>query len=262
MTLDQRGDSLDGLRGVLSAVLYPVRLTVDASVNGLTGLTSSLSSRARLLSENQRLRDEQLLLQAQLQQLATVQVENMRLRNLLDSSIELGERVFVAELLSVDLDPYRHLVEINKGASETLFKGQSVLDATGIMGQVVHVGPLSSTVMLITDPSHAIPIEVNRNGLRSVALGGGDIGRIDLPYLPNSADIEEGDLLITSGLGGRFPRGYPVATVQSVSRNPGRPFAHVVATPSAALERSREVLLVVPAPGEASAQPEIGDTAP
>jgi len=173
-----------------------------------------------------------------------LEAENMRMRNLLDSSFKIGDRVLIAELVAVDLDPYRQQVLINKGTSSGVYEGQPVLDANAVMGQVTHVNPLTATVLLITDARHALPVQVNRNGLRTVALGTGRINVLELPHLPNNADISVGDLLITSGLGGHFPPGYPVAEVTSVVREPGQPFAVVEARPMAHLDRTREALLV------------------
>ncbi|MFQ5642164.1 MAG: rod shape-determining protein MreC [Thiogranum sp.] len=156
------------------------------------------------------------------------------------------------------MDPYRHQIELNKGSLDHLFEGQPLLDSQGVMGQLIHVGPFTSTAMLITDPAHAIPVQVNRTGLRTIALGTGSIDRLELPHIPNNADIRSGDLLVSSGLGGRFPPGYPVAEVIDVQQDPGRTFSHVTARPRALLDRSREVLLVWP-PGAqnplASTQP-------
>ena len=160
--------------------------------------------------------------------------------------------------MSVNLDPYKHQIVINKGELNQTYPGQPLLDADGVMGQVVHVGPYTSTAVLITDTSHAIPVQVNRNGLRTIALGSGTINRLELPYLPNNSDILVGDLLITSGLGGRFPPGYPVATVSTIEQDPGQAFARITATPMAKLDRSREVLLVWPGDIEATLAAQAG----
>ena len=208
--------------------------------------SESLATRRELQEEVNSLRTQQIIQKAQMQKLAALEVENIRLRELLDSSFEIGERVLIAELMSVNLDPYKHQIVINRGELHNVYPGQPLVDANGVMGQIVHAGPYTSTAILITDTSHAIPIQVNRNGLRSIALGSGAINRLDLPYIPNSADIKPGDLLTTSGLGGRFPPGYPVATVETVEHDPGSAFAKVIATPLAHLNSSREVLLVWP----------------
>jgi rod shape-determining protein MreC len=182
--------------------------------------------------------------------------------------VKVGERVRVAELLKVDFDPFSQDIVINKGSRDGVSVGQPIVDAEGVMGQVVHVAPFTSTAMLITDPSHAIPVADNRNGLRAIAMGTGSFNRLDIPNLPRNADIQQGDLLVTSGLGGRFPAGYPVATVERVERNPGQSFAEVSARPIAHLEQSREVLLVWTAPAPTACDPAQGpcppavDTAP
>ncbi|HEY7841920.1 MAG TPA: rod shape-determining protein MreC, partial [Gammaproteobacteria bacterium] len=175
-----------------------------------------------------------------------VEEENRRLRELLESSIQLRERVLVAELLAVEMEPFRRQVVINKGRREGAYDGQPVVDAGGIMGQIIHVGPFSSTVLLITDPSHALPVQVNRNGLRAIAVGTGRDNVLLLEHLPTNADIKRGDLVVSSGLGHRFPRGYPVGTIADIGLEPGESFARVEVTPSAQLGRSREVLLVWP----------------
>lgn len=244
MTLDQRQQHLDSLRSALSVVVFPIQWLVDQPAASQDWFQETLSSRRALQEENARLRTEQLILKAELQKLEALEAENLRLRELLDSSFKVRERVLIAEIMAVDLDPYRHQILLNKGSHDDLYTGQPLVDANGVMGQVVQAGPFTATAMLITDPAHAVPVQVNRNGLRSIALGTGSLTSLSLPYLPNNADIRTGDLLITSGLGGRFPPGYPVAEVQNVIRDPGEPFAQVFARPLAELNRSREVLLV------------------
>ncbi len=244
MTVDHRQNHLDGLRSALSVLVYPLQLLVDLPESAGGWFRETLASRRALAEENARLRTEHLILKAQLQKLEALEAENLRLRELLDSSFKVGERLLIAELLSVDLDPWRHQILINKGSRDGVFVGQPLLDAQGVVGQVIAVTPFTATAMLITDPAHALPVQVNRNGLRSVALGIGSLERLSLPHIPNSADIAAGDLLVTSGLGGRFPPGYPVARVQEVTRDPGQSFARIYARPLAELDRAREVLLV------------------
>jgi len=244
MTLDHRQHHLESFRSALSVLIYPIQWLVDLPSNTTDWFQESLASRRSLQEENDRLKTEQLLLKAELQKYQSLQTENQRLRKLLDSSFKVGERVLIAELLSVDLDPYRHEILLNKGSRDGVYVGQPIVDASGVMGQITQVTPLTATAMLITDPSHAIPVQVDRNGLRSVAQGIGSIEWLSLPHIPNSADIHEGDLLVTSGLGGRFPPGYPVARVERLQRDPGEAFAKIFARPLAALDRSREVLLI------------------
>ncbi len=246
MVMDHKYKSLESVRASLSVVIYPIQLLVEVPDIVSEWFSESLTTRRHLQEENDSLRTQIFMQNAQMQKLAALEAENIRLRELLDSSFEVGEKVIIAELLSVNLDPYKHQIVINKGQLDDVYPGQPLLDAEGVMGQIVHAGPYTSTAVLITDTAHAIPVQVNRNGLRSIALGSGTINRLDLPYIPNSADVQPGDLLITSGLGGQFPPGYPVAVVSAVQHDPGRTFSQVVATPLAQLNRSREVLLVWP----------------
>jgi len=244
MLVDHRQHHLEGIRAFLSVVLSPLQYMVNLPRTAGEWVSDTLASREQLQQQNRRLTRENLLLQAHQQKLAALESENMRLRNLLDSSFKIGDRILIAELVAVDLDPYRQQVLINKGSSSGIYSGQPVLDAKAVMGQVTHVNRFTSTVLLITDANHALPVQVNRNGLRTVAMGTGHINRLELPHLPNNADIEAGDLLVTSGLGGRFPPGYPVAEVTSVIRKPGQPFTLVEARPKAHLDQAREALLV------------------
>jgi rod shape-determining protein MreC len=241
---DHRHQHLDVLRATLSVVVYPLHYLASLSGTLASEVRGRMAKHEALRNRNRFLRQENLTLKARLQQFEALEAENMRLRDLLGSSFKIGDRVLIAELMSVDLDPYRQQVMINKGALSGVFVGQPVLDADAVMGQVVRVDPLTATVLLITDASHGLPVQVNRNGLRTVAQGTGFIDRLELPHLPKNADVKAGDLLVTSGLGGRFPPGYPVARVAEVRQDPGKPFATVVAVPTARLDRSREVLLV------------------
>ena len=219
---------------------------VDGPIRATHWVLEGLSSRDTLVTQNRSLRQEQLLVNARLAKFAELEAENKRLRNLLDSSAKIADRVLIAEIMAVDLDPFSRRIVINKGTKDGVIVGQSLIDSNGIMGQVVTAGPVSSNALLITDPSHAIPVQVNRNGLRSVAIGTGTQNLLELSHIPNNADVRVGDLLVTSGLGGRFPSGYPVGRIVSVERDSGQAFARVNVKPSARLERNREVLLVWP----------------
>jgi rod shape-determining protein MreC len=244
MFLDHRQHHLEAIRAGLTLVLSPLQYLVDLPASAVDWGSEALATRESLQAENRTLKIEHLQLKLRMQKLAALEAENRRLRELLQSSTTIGERVLIGELLAVDMDPFKRQVTLNKGVQDGVFAGQALLDAHGVMGQVVKVAPFTSVGMLITDPSHAIPVQVNRTGLRAIALGTGVADRLDIPHLPTNADIEKGDLLITSGLGGLFPPGYPVAQVISVRRDPSQPYASVVAEPTARLERSREVLLV------------------
>ncbi len=245
MTADHRTNMLDGVRSTVSVLLYPLQTIASTPTDMGNWLGEQFTSHQTLIDENQQLRSENLLLKAQLQKFASLQAENIRLRSLLKSSRKLRDQMLIAETIAVDLDPYKRQIVINKGQQSGIYAGQPILDAYGIMGQVINPGIASSSAILITDPSHAIPVQVNRNGLRTVLYGTGAANYLEILNLPNNADIEIGDLLITSGLGGRFPEGYPVATVVDIKRDPGQPFARIIAEASAHLEQSREVLLVM-----------------
>ena len=244
MVLDHRFAHLQQLRNALAFVTYPLHLLADLPVTASLWLQEATATRSALVDDNETLRTQNLKLRAELQKFAALQAENVRLRNLLDASYKVGDRVLIAELAAVDLDPYRQQVVINKGSASGAYEGQAVLDADAVMGQVIQVTPFSSTVLLITDPSHSIPVQVLRSGLRTIAVGSGQINQLNLPYLPTNSDIREGDQLVTSGLGGKFPAGYPVAKITRINRSPDNAFAQIVAEPNAHLDRSREVLLV------------------
>ncbi len=244
MTADHKANHLQSLRSALSTVVYPVQYAVHLPIRAGAWVAENLSSRHDLISENERLKVDRLRLKARLEKMAELEAENRRLRTLLDSSVKTGERVLIAELLSVDMNPFSRRIVLNKGRRDGVFSGQSLVDSQGVMGQVVSVGPFSSTALLITDPSHALPVQVHRTGLRAVATGTGAADAVVLSHIPNNADLRVGDLLVTSGLGGRFPQGYPVGRVTRVQRDSGQPFAQVDVTPSARLERNREVLLI------------------
>lgn len=244
MITNQRGNHLGPLRSILTLAVYPIQYLVSLPDRVGHRMISALTDYKTLVEDNQRLKEERLVYKTRLLKFSALEKENIRLRNLLDSSFKLGEQILVGELLSVNLDPYKHTVLVDKGSRFGVFVGQPVLDANGVVGQVYRSNPLNSEIVLISDPSHAIPIQVNRNGLRTIAVGNGKINELSLPFLPNNADIKTGDLVITSGLGGAFPQGYPVGIITEVTPQPEKPFSRVTAKPSAHLDRSRELLLV------------------
>ncbi len=248
MYLDHRQNHLDGIRRGIGVAVYPVRLVVDAPVRFWAWLGESTTSRNELELELGRLQAERLLTNARLQRLTALEAENARLRALLEARTRVRDEVRVAEIMAVDANPYEHNLVIDIGTRDGVYDGQAIVDADGVVGQVIETGIMTSQAVLISDADHALPVEVNRNGLRTIAVGTGEIDRLDLPFLPNNADIRAGDLLVTSGLGGAFPAGYPVAVVNTVTRMPSEPFADVTATPSAALDQVREVMLIWSAP--------------
>ena len=245
MSLDHKTNTVNTIRSGLSLLVYPLRYVMNIPSDLFGWGQTTFISRDTLQEDNETLRTQNKILKAQLQKFIFTEAENIRLRNLLKSSKRVGERILIAELLSVNLDPFRQQVVINKGLSERdIFMGQPILDADGIMGQIVHVNPVTSTAMLITDPSHALPVQSLRNGIRAIAVGKGASGLLELINLPNNTDIKVGDTLVTSGMGCVFPAGYPAAKVIKVEINQSLPFAKVIAQPAAKLDRSSEVLLV------------------
>ncbi|WP_207905822.1 rod shape-determining protein MreC [Aestuariirhabdus litorea] len=244
MVVDHRYSYLETTRAWLSLLVTPVQWMANVPASLWQGVSDAIKTRGDLEQENSSLRTENMVLERRLQKLAALTAENVRLRELLNSSALLDDRVLVAELIGVDPDPYRHQVVVNKGSRDGVFVGQPVLDAEGLFGQVIEVSPLMSRVLLISDNSHSLPVKVNRNGVRAIASGTGQLDELILRHVPNTAEIVEGDLLISSGLGQRFPSGYPVGTVVSVVHDPGRPFAFVKVRPSARLNRSSHLLLV------------------
>lgn len=251
MYFDQRDNHLDTVRKAIGVAVHPVRVVVDAPVRFWNWLGESTTSRTDMILELDRLKAEQLLTNARLQKLSSLEAENARLRAMMDARTQVRDRTRVAEIMSVDANPYSHSLVIDVGTQDGVSDGQALVDADGVVGQVIEAGLLTSQAMLISDPDHALPVEVNRNGLRTIVVGTGEIDQLLLPFVVNNADIVVGDLLVTSGLGGAFPAGYPVAVVQSVTRNPHEPYAVVSAKPSASLGQVREVLLIfsTPSPG-------------
>lgn len=244
LVVDHRENHLDAVRRAITATVYPLRVIVDAPVKMWHWLQDSSESRNELRLENDRLKAERLLTHARLQRFSALEAENARLRAMLEARKRVTDEVRVAGVMSVSANPFRHVLVIDKGRNDGVYDGQAMVDADGVVGQVIETGLFSAQAILISDPDHALPVEINRNGLRTIAVGTGEFDRLDLPFLPNNADVSEGDLLVTSGLGGAFPAGYPVAIVDSVTRIPQEPFAAVTAQPSARLNQVREIMLI------------------
>jgi rod shape-determining protein MreC len=265
MLLDRRDQHLVRVRQALSVVVYPVRVLVDLPFSTWASLRDTFATRDALIDENRQFRRDRLETEGRLQRLDALEAENARLRELLDSTARIGNRALVAEILAVRPPPYQQRIDLNRGLVDGVYVGQALIDAQGVVGQIVRVGPLTSEAVLITDPDHAVPVSVNRNGVRTIAYGTGDSGRLRLPHLTNNADVVVGDLLISSGLGGVFPAGYPVGRVLDVQRRPDQAFAEIVAEPVSALDRDREVLLVwdaadeVPRVSEAAAAASVAE---
>jgi rod shape-determining protein MreC len=241
---DLHYNKLQAGRAFLDTLVSPVYWVASLPTRFSEWTGTHVQSRAQLLEDNERLRRENLILQGRSQQMASLQGENVRLRKLLNSSALLRDDVLVAELIGVSPDPEKLQLVLNKGEQDGVFIGQPLIDADGLMGQIVEVSSGTSRALLITDVTHSVPIQVNRNGVRAIAEGTGALGSLEIRHVSSSTDIREGDLLVTSGLGGRFPEGYPVAVVKAVERDTGEAFARVLAAPTAALDRTRHVLLV------------------
>lgn len=247
MVADHEKNHLNYLRKTIGVAVYPIQIAVDAPFRLWHWIGESFADRSALQMRVDKLESERVLTRAELLQLTALRAENDRLRSLLDARPRARDEIRVAEIMAVDADRFRHSIVIDIGERDRVYPGQAIIDANGVIGQVLFVGLASSQAILISDPGHALPVEVSRNGLRTIANGTGIIDQLDLPFLPNNADIRAGDVLVTSGLGGSFPSGYPVAVVSSVNRVPQEPFANVTAVPSSALDQVREVLLIWPA---------------
>jgi rod shape-determining protein MreC len=243
MVYDHQAGHLQRMHAALSTFVYPVQWFVNAPYAVSDWARTKLATHQTLIEENTALKQQLQDAQVQLQQLASVDQENARLRDLMQASTRVSGRISAAELLAADLDPFRHQVVVNKGSQDGVYEGQTVLDSGGIVGQITRVELLTSEVTLISDPSQAIQVEINRTGLRTLAVGTADVDQLSLPYLTNNADVKPGDLLVSSGLGGHYPPGYPVGMITKFERSPAEPFAAVVARTAADLSHGRQVLL-------------------
>lgn len=246
MLLDLRTPYVDVPRGYIMTALHPLQVAFETPIRLTDWSEEATVSRADLARENARLKRERLLADARLQQLTALRAENDRLRQMLDARPSPDIDVQVARLLQVDSQPFQHRVTLDKGATDGVFERQAIIDATGVVGQIHKVGPTSSNAILISDPGHAIQVEVVRNGLRTVAFGAGDVDLLEIRFLPNNADIEIGDQLVTTSLAGDYPAGYPVGDIVSIEREPRDAFATVTVAPAASLATLREVLLLQP----------------
>ncbi|RKR02544.1 rod shape-determining protein MreC [Kushneria sinocarnis] len=241
---DHRFDWMDSVRGRAATMTTPIQWMVSLPSRGLSRLSRIVSSQSELIEENRRLHQQLLTLSQRVQRMASLSAENARLRQLLHATPRQDIPWMTTELMTLDNDPFLHQMVVDRGRVNGAYIGQPVVDASGLVGQVTSVSRYTSRVLLITDASHAVPVQINRNGLRFIAQGAGQSNSLSVMNVPNNTDIHEDDLLVTSGMAGRFPEGYPVARVSRVRRNPGGPFAHVEAEPIARLDRSRQFLML------------------
>ncbi|MDH3670717.1 MAG: rod shape-determining protein MreC [Gammaproteobacteria bacterium] len=246
MVLDHQGNHLPKIRATLAVLVYPIQFAAALPVRASSWVSELLATEKTLRERNRRLQAERSAHLARLQKLEALEAENARLRDLLGSAERVADRAVVAELVQVSLEPFTRKIVVNKGKRDEVYVGQPVIDAYGIVGQITEVGVLTSKSTLITDPGHAISVVLNRNGLRTVVFGTGAFDRVSVPYLTPSADIQEGDLLVSSGMGGNFPPGYPVAQVTEIIRDANEAFLKISAKPMARLNYGKEVLLIWP----------------
>ena len=246
MISDNQRQQSSAVRVFLSTLMSPIEYLASLPAGFLDWADTSMTSRSQLILDINELRAEQVILKVQSQRMISLESENAHLRQLLGSLKREKGRRRIAEIMSVDSDPSKHIVTINKGNMDSVYIGQPILDATGVLGQVISTSALTSKALLITDTSHAIPVKILRNGIRAIAKGTGSPNQLVLEQLPHTADIKPGDTLVTSGLGMRFPGGFPVATIKTVNNDPGHTFAHAYATTSADLLRTGLVVLLWP----------------
>lgn len=247
MTVDHHYKSASSLRSLLTLVVTPVQYLITGPIEFVRLVDQTLTTNRTLKRENQSLKAQNLFLQAKVQKINTLYQENTELRALLNTPNPLNvNKYLAADIVSVDLAPFIHQVVINKGQDDGVYTGQPVVDATGVMGQIVSVSKHSSKLMLVTDATCAIPVQSLRVGERAIASGQGDSPNLTLLYVPNTADFKRGDILVTSGLDEQYLTGYPVGEVISVSHKIGERFTQVIVRPLAKLNRSRHVLLVWP----------------
>ena len=243
---DQRNNYLSILRNSIAIAIYPLQSTVEIPSRLINWFDLRIKSKEILIQENQNLLSRQKINSSILQRYESLEQENVRLKQILNAANNLDNKVEITRIISINVNPYRHTIVIDKGERDGVYKGQVLLDADGVIGQILHTNFLTSEAILISDSDHALPVEINRNGLRTIVLGNGSYTKLDVPYIPNNADIEIGDLLVTSGLGGKFPSGYPVAKVDFIESDLSEQFYKVSAKPIAYLNQVREVMLLKP----------------
>jgi rod shape-determining protein MreC len=244
MMLDHRGHHLEKIRAGLNTLAYPIQLIAAAPAYVVGGLADFFTTRGTLRVDNEKLLAERQALLARLQQFEALEQENQRLRQMLVSAAQVADKAIAAELVEVSAEPFTRKVVVAKGARDGVYVGQSVIDAHGIMGQVTQVAGNVSRVTFITDAGHAIPVLNNRSGLRALVFGTGNPDTVKVPYLTANTDIQEGDLLVSSGMGGTFPSGYPVARVTKIVNDPNEAFLSITAKPAAQLNHGKQVLLI------------------
>ncbi len=244
MVLDYRGQQLERVRAALSVLAIPVHYVAALPGRLIDGVSDFLAGSRALREANDRLRAANAELNARLQLFEALEQENARLRDMLGSAQRVADQVMSAEILEASPEPFSRHIVLARGERHGVRPGQPVIDAHGIMGQITHVAPFTSRATLITDAGHAIPVLVNRSGLRALVFGTGDADTLKVPYLTAGADIREGDLLVSSGMGGSFPPDYPVARVTKIVNNPNEAFLEIRARPAAQLNHGKQVMVI------------------
>lgn len=241
---DARFHYMEGLRKAIGVVLYPLQRIVEVPGEMISGIGGFFVNQSFLQRENERLARQNLLNAGLLQIQQEVISENSHLRQLLDMKERAVPTSIAAEILYFGRDPFSRKIIIDKGSSHKVEEGSAVVDDTGLIGQVNRAFPWTAEIALITDREQLVPVEVVRNGLRAAVYGTGYDGALDLRFMPVNADIENGDVLVTSGIDGVYPVGLPVAVVSNIERNPAYPFARITCTPAAGVNRHRQVLVL------------------
>ncbi len=244
MVIDKRLESFAPVRAALSLPVASFQYVVSLPTKWISHFKTTMSTHDDLVKENLQLKADQLLLRSQLQRLTAVESENDYLKTLLNSANRIKSKTVIAELLNVASEPFVNQAVLDKGSRDGVYKGQPILDASGVMGQIIQVGLLTSRMLFINDPQSGIAVENTRNGIRSVAVGDSDSDKLRLRYVPKTVDVKVGDIFVTSGLGDRYPEGYPVGKVVSVINDPADQFTTIYLQPSAHLNSSRQVLLI------------------
>lgn len=244
MATDSRLQYLDNVRQNLMSLLQPLQTLASIPYDVYQSTDTYFSSHNFLLAENKHLKEQALVQSVNLQKLEALSLENENLRQLLQAQQSLTETSTLAEIDYIGRDAFSKKIIVNRGTNHQIIVGAAAVDATGVIGQVTRTYTASSEVTLITDKSLAIPVQVERNGLRAIAFGHGRDNTLDLPYLPANVDIDVGDRLVTSGIDGIYPAGLAVADVVEMKTSPDSPFARIVCKPSAGIENYRQILLV------------------
>lgn len=242
MVLDVRQNALNSLRQTLAVVISPLQRLANAPAELLDQTGNFFVTQARLQHENALLRQRQLMQSAQLQRMQAMQAENSHLRKILSISPPSGETIVAAEIMYAGRDPFSQKIIVDKGSNHNVRPGQPAIDDIGVIGQVTRVYPFSSEITLVTDKDQAVPVEIVRNGARAIAFGHGQDGTLELPFMAANADVQTGDVLVTSGIDGIYPAGLPVAVVSKVERNAS--FAKISCTPSAGVTRHKQLLIL------------------